>query len=459
MNCRRILLAAVLVVGLFAPEARADRHCGGITSYFDWACGYVPRTGWQWQLVEVGTQFCLCDTDCVLLGQSTACRGWSMTDTCGGGDSCSDNFGWSCSLPEPDPRDCTGPVPPTDREGWALHDGTTGTYSPDRRFSFNSSGSTNAISNPGTGHFTITFPGLGGLDGNVQVVAYGSSNHRCKVENWTGIPDLTVDVRCQTPVGVPVNTPFLVYFFATNDTATSAREIGHARYDWPPQPFEPPNPAFQWNSNGPLPVTTRLEGGSYAVRFRNLMHADGAPVVTALGAGPEFCQVLSTGRYADGTDTGTEVRVWCFDTGGRLADSSFTLRYEWQRTVPGAQVLEGYAFAHHATAASYSPTPQFNSAGQANLATRLGTGAYALTYNGLPAPVPGPDPHPDVRASTVLLSAQALGPSYCKVLSWGGSGDQTTVNARCYNHTGALGDRTYEELYLTRRPAEPPNNP
>ena len=94
------------------------------------------------------------------------------------------------------------------------------------------------ISTLGVGRYAVTFSGLGGLDGGVQVVAYGPSNNRCKVEGWSGVPDLRIDVRCHTPAGAPVFTPFLVHFFATNDTATPYREIGHARYDLPPDQIE-----------------------------------------------------------------------------------------------------------------------------------------------------------------------------------------------------------------------------
>jgi hypothetical protein len=288
-------------------------------------------------------------------------------------------------------------------------------------------------------------------------VAYGTNANRCTVRDWKGSPDLRVYVSCHTPAGVPANTPFLVYFLATDDTAASAREIAYARYDHDSPPV-PPDPAFQWNSNGPLPVTTRLEAGSYTVRFRNLMHASGAAVVTALGSGPEFCQVLSTGIYTAGAETGTEVRVWCFDSGGRLADSSFTLRYEWRAVVAGAPRSDGYAYANQSTAASYTPSPQFNSTGAVDAAARLDTGRYEIFYPGLADPTAPPVACGSWWTSTVLLSARTLGPSYCKVVSWAGSIAETTVKAQCFNYAGAPGDRTYQEMYLTRF-LQPRHNP
>jgi hypothetical protein len=337
-----------------------------------------------------------------------------------------------------------------------LHDGREGTYWPDNRYSYNSTGAANQISQVGAGRFVVLFPGLGGLDGNVQVVAHGPSNHRCKVQSWTGVPDLEVVVQCHTPAPPfeAANTPFLAYFLATDDGATATREIGHARYDWPPD-FEGPDPAFQWNSNRPhLPVTVRQDTGDYLVRFRNLMRHDGAAVVTSLGITLHFCQVVSTSIYNVASQTGTEVRVWCFDETGRLADGSFSLRYEWQRPVAGSPAREGYAFASQSATASYTPSWQFNSTGASNAAARSATGVYALTYPNLPPPAPVFPPSPYPRKSTVLMSARTWIPAYCKVSRWGGTGSDTTVDGSCFNHLGEPADRPYQQLYLTR--SQPP---
>jgi hypothetical protein len=448
MRLRRSVLAAALAGALFAAEAGAAPPCGGTVDYFDWACRYRPGRGWLWELETVGARNCVCGSGCFLSGHTTSCLASNLTESCGG-TSCEDNAYETCDLPTPDPATCTGPGVPADREGWARHDGTPGLYAPNPRYSYNSRSYANQINNPATGHFRVWFPGLGGGDGNVQVVAYGAGPNRCQVENWSGMPDLRVDVSCHTPAGVPVNTRFLAYFLATDDTAASTREIAYARYEWPPAPSDP---AFQWNSNGPLPVTTRLEAGSYAVRFRNLMHPDGAAAVTAVDGGPRFCQVLSSAIYTAGADTGTEVRVWCFDTTGRLADSGFSLRYEWRRFVAGSPAREGYAYANHSTSGSYTPTSQFNSTGALNAAARLDTGTYELVYPGVPYPDWPPLPGTNYGTSTVLVSARTLGPSYCKVASWTGSTDETTVKVLCFNASGALGDRTYQQVYLTRYP-------
>ena len=451
MNARAIFLAAAIASGLPVADAWACNPCGGTVDYHEWACGYAPRQGWHWQRVVVGTVTCPCGScGCTLEGVTTNCWVSALIETCGGGNSCEGNGHDHC--PDlPDPRECTGVVPPPDREGWALHDGREGTYTPDNRYSYNSTGAFNQIREVGTGRFVVLFPGLGGRDGNVQVVAHGPSNNRCKVESWSGMPDLEVVVHCHGPAAPfeVVNTPFLAYFLATDDGATATREIGHARYDWPPE-LDGPDPAFQWNSNRPhLPVTLRQDTGDYLVRFRNLMRQDGAAVVTSLGASLHFCQVVSTSIYTVGTQTGTEVRVWCFDETGRLADGSFTLRYEWQRPVSGSPAREGYAFASQSQTASYTPGWQFNSTGASNAAARSATGTYALTYPNLPAPGPLFPPSLYTRKSTVLMSARTWIPAYCKVRRWGGGSD-TTVDGSCFNHLGEPADRPYQQVYLTR---------
>jgi hypothetical protein len=410
----------------------------------------VPRAGWQWELVVVGSMLCVCNQDCVFEGTLTTCYDDGLNEPCNTHNTCDvDEEGGCQSFPPPDPDRCAGPVPPPDREGWARHDGRREPYAPDDRYSYNSSGATNQISMAWDGNFTVTFPGLGGEDGNVQVVALGPGTERCKAGGWQGRPDLQVNVHCYNQAGHFVNTPFLVYFFATDDTATSTREVGHARYDVPVGlDSPPPDPAFQWNSSGALPTTTRLEAGSYVVRFTDLAHANGAAIVTALGVDRNFCQVLDSGRYTEGGVAGTQVHVWCFD-GSRLADTSFALRYEWQQPVPGASVREGYALADTPSAPAYTPDAQFNSAGAWNTAARSSTGRYSLTYPELPAPVSGPAV--SARASTVLMSARAIGASHCKVVGWGGAGADTTVEGRCFSHTGVSGDRAYDQVYLTRK--------
>ncbi len=440
MNRFAWCVTAVLVGTLTPVDAGACRACGGINDYRDWECLYTPRSGWSWQLVLVGRMFCDCGCGpCSLSGRSTTCVNSAMTETCGGGDSCDGNYFETCSLPLPSSA-CSGPMPAADREGWVWHSGAAGTYTPASAWSYNSTGGINQISNPSVGRYTVTLPGLGGFDGSAQVVAYGSSNHRCKVGGWTGLPNLTIDVRCHTPAGAPVNTPFAAHFFATDDTGTTTAQVGHAYYDpfeWWSQPF-----AYQWNSAGALPATSQLDVGYYKVRFPNQLHQEASVVVTAVGANANFCQ--SMGWSVDAT--GTDLLVTCFDSVGALADSAFSLRYEWrQPSWASDQKLHGYLLASQATIPSYTPSWQFNTTGVANTASRSAVGRYQVTYPNLP-------PH---SSTTVLISAWALWPSYCKPLNWGSNtptGASTFVNARCFTHAGVASDVGYTQVYLTTYP-------
>jgi hypothetical protein len=455
MRLRAVVLAGIAAGLLSADAAWAAIHCGGYRDFFDWECRFTPRHGWNWRPVQVGQETCECGADSCVLENGYATNYWNFyfTQECGGGHSCSNQQ--HPTLPPSDP--CTGPVPPADREGFVIYDGKSDRYTPDERSSYNSTGGKNEINRTLQGVYSVTFPGLGGLDGNVQVDAYGSRNERCKISEWSGMPDLSVRVVCEAPGVGLVDTPFLAYFFATDDLATSTREIGHARFDFPVDPGQSPvDPVFQWNSKGVLPITTQVATGSYLVRFPNVVHADAAAIVTALGAGPDFCQVLSTAVSSSGGQSGTNVGVQCFDENGRLDDSGFTLRLEWQRA-SGSKVGEGYAYANQpGSTVSYPPAGQFNSTGATNIAARSATGTYSMTYPNLPPP-PFTPPGPYDPASTVLMSARGGVPAYCKVSSWIASGSGTKVNGMCFDFSGKEMNSGYQLVYLTRE-RQPPES-
>jgi hypothetical protein len=458
MDCRRLQVALLACSGaagvLPAPSAVAATCCS-TTVYRDYECHYdTPPARWAWQFLVVGQgQFLSPGT--TMVGRATDCweTNWHLcpdTPRCpDGGVTCCSSHSESCTLQMPPASECNGYVPPADRAGWVWADGRLGTYTPYPAYSYNSTGAANQVTNVAVGQYRVLFPQLAGRDGNVQVVAYGSSNNRCKVGSWQGQPsltgpgDLSVDVRCHTPAGSPVNTPFVVNFLSSDDVGTANAQIGYALYIHGVVPG-PGAAAYQWNSAGARPTTTRVEKGYYKVRFHGQLNSKANVVLTAFGTDPTFCQVIAWG--SDGA--GTDVQVFCYDTAGNLADSSFALRYEWRQfTGVPTQTLAGYVLASKSTTASYTPTSQFNASGTANSATRAGVGTYSVAYPGLAGGIDS--------SSTVLLTASAIGPSYCKPTNWGMSGGAVTVNARCFNHTGAPADRAYSEVFLSRPQAGP----
>ena len=460
---RRAFAASLLTLGAVAAVLTASgalaEDCCNTTRYKEYQCLFeTPPARWEAELVTVGQRQFL-SPGYSMWGRETTCFTYTSylcsNQGCpGGGSDCCRDYLEECPLAPPQ---CNGYLPPADREGWVWADGRAGTYTPYAAYSHNSSGGENEVSNPAVGRFLVRFPGLGGRDGNVQVVAYGSSNNRCKVATWNGMPyytvddqgtvstgpgDLTVDVRCHTPAGAPVNTPFVVQFLASDDIGTSSSQIGYSLYVSGVQPG-PGADAYRWNSAGPRPTTTRLDKGYYKIRFDGQLHSDASVIVTAVGTSATFCQTLSSS--SDGT--GADVWVLCYDPAGNLTDSSFSLRYEWRRpSTTSGQTLDGYLLASSPSSSSYTPVRQFNASGARNTASRSGTGLYSSAYPNLSA---------WEASSTVMVSANALGPSYCKPYSWLSWNGLVTVNTRCFNYAGVAGDRQYSQVFLSRQPYLP----
>lgn len=109
-------------------------------------------------------------------------------------------------------------------------------------------------------------------------------------------------------------------------------------------------------------------------------------------------------------------------------------------TQPGATVRHGYAWAHNATLASYTPKPGYsaNSAGGAITATRLGAGRYVMTFDGLGG---------GSRAGgNVQVTSYGAAPNQCKVSSWKSAAMSLQANVRCFQPNGLPIDQRYSIL-------------
>jgi hypothetical protein len=87
-------------------------------------------------------------------------------------------------------------------------------YTPNKMFSFNSSGMPIVIARKNIGQYTVNFKGLGGkgqAGGNVQVTAYGAKKAVCNVVNWnSGGRDFIVNVMCFDARGKMVDNTYTV---------------------------------------------------------------------------------------------------------------------------------------------------------------------------------------------------------------------------------------------------------
>lgn len=329
-----------------------------------------------------------------------------------------------------------------DVAGWAFYNGSALVSSR----SFNSSGGANHVARSSTGVYAVTFDGLGGTGGNVQVNSTGGEGQRCKVASWSTVgTGLRVDVRCHSAAGQPANSPFVVSYarFAGGTAVSSA-----GAYVWVNLPsasvFIPSLP-YQWGARS---TVNRTLTGRYIVTLSGQANDGGSVLVTAYGTGAEYCKTMEWQRV--GADTDIEVR--CFGPGGAPADTRFSLRYirELRDASTGSG---GFVWAHNPTATSYTPSLTFQEhliASECNditgilTARRLSAGRYLIRYPemGSSAAVPG---------GVALATAYGAGPEYCNVTGWStpaSDPDMLEVGVRCFSASGSLVDTQFTQTYF-----------
>jgi hypothetical protein len=325
--------------------------------------------------------------------------------------------------------------------GWVWSSLTTpGTVNASSGYSYNSAGGTNTITNTGTGTYRVDFPSMAGAGGNVQVVAYGATSDRCKVQSWgNNGSTLNVYVRCFTIGGALVSTPFVVYYgrelnvsggaYLWNNQASYAQNTSYT-----------PATSYQYTAGNAYSTIVRLDTGTYRVTVPGLSYY-GNVQVTAYGTGAEMCKVA--GWTQSGSDTLVDVR--CFGALGVSADSQFTMFFH--KGTPSTGYTGGYALANDPVSASYTPpaglTALFNSSGSCysgpwiSAGHRAGTGAYFVKY-----------PQEGALFSTALATAYGYGNEYCKVAGWWQSGPDTEVDVQCYDYLGNPVDTKFSSEYF-----------
>jgi hypothetical protein len=312
---------------------------------------------------------------------------------------------------------------------------TAASYTPMAAYQRNSTGASNTVTRQGVGAYTVRFPHLGSLGGTVNVTAYGSTGHLCKVGSWnpSGVDQL-VSVRCFTNTGAAADSWFTASFTAP---AQNPGELAFAWADQPSSASYTPSSTYQYNSTGATNTITRSGTGNYTVRMPRLGSVGAGHVkVTAYGAGnANACKV---GGWSDNAGD-RMVNVLCHDVSGAAVDTTYTVTYVRDVGILGVTgAAAGYVWADQPTSANYTPWPayQFNSTGATNTITRSGTGSYTVRMPGLAA-----------NNGHVQVTAYGYGSTRCKVANWYASGSDLLVNVQCSTVTGAAVDSMYTASY------------
>jgi hypothetical protein len=207
----------------------------------------------------------------------------------------------------------------------------------------------------------------------------------------------------------------------------------------PGNPAHIPAPEFQWNSAHPwqaVNTVVRNDVGSYTASLPDLGSDSGTALVTAFAnqadtdPNPNYCKVGWWG--ANGRTQ--EIGVYCFDKSGRFADTPFALSYTNRTAATGA-----YVWSSDPTAASYTPSPQYqaNSTGALNTITRNSAGSYEVRLPNLAA-----------SAGHVQVTGYGGDPQRCKVARWGPSGTAQQVSVRCFTTSGVPADTYFTLTYV-----------
>ena len=271
------------------------------------------------------------------------------------------------------------------------------------------------------GQYTVTFTNQLFTGINVQVSSQ-VQHARCSVAGWTTD---SVSVRCFAHTGAYDDSPFFLSVVAKAPQASGTANV--VAYAWAGQPTTASYALvapYAFNSAGGAMTVTRAMAGSYSVLFTGLGSASGVSHATAYNSN-KHCGV---GSYS-GTST---FSVRCFDSGGILSDSAFTMSFIARTPTGKFATPIAFAWADKPGTASYAPNSahSYSASGQAPVATRSGSGTYQMRFPGL-----------QVSAGTVDVSA--YGSVKCGVVSWGGD----AIKIQCHDRSGVLIDSAYTVRY------------
>jgi hypothetical protein len=322
---------------------------------------------------------------------------------------------------------------------WA-NEPTSNDYQPALSYQGNSTGAPNRITRWGPGRYTVQFTNLDTFGGTVNVTAYGTSGHTCKVGGWgPSGGNQYVSVYCFSAIGSPDDTYFTASFTYPGQVPGA---FGFVWADQPTNPAYNPSATYSFNTTGATNDIARHDVGRYTVHMPGLSGAGHRTVkVTAYGWESTTCELEGWHLAND-----VWIDVVCHDAWGFPVDSYYTVTMAHQDTtlLGVTNAARAFGWAHQETEPSpYEPVVSFNSTGGTNTAERSSTGDYTVRLPGL-----GHDNgHVQVTAIPPSVIDIPHSTRRCKVGYWFAWGDELLVNVRCFDHTGGPADSEFAFSY------------
>lgn len=326
--------------------------------------------------------------------------------------------------------------------GWAW---VTSSGSVGGSYFYNSTGGSVIAAKLATGQYEVDFAGLSS-GGGAQVVGYGS-NAQCKlpVTPLVGGARVSVFVTCYSPLGVLVDSAFVVVFDAPAGASSALHPGAHLSTGGGTSPTV--LVGSSWNSSG-LANTISWDPSSrtYVATLPGMTSGNAAVHVTAYGGNADRCKPLGWG-------TGV-VYVSCYDPAGNTVASGFSLSYRDTSLLAGhvgghAWITHGRLGGGYAAAEGASGCEADGSFSVARSPFNAWDLEVALTASNWPA---------DFGSWVVpMVTAYGASANYCSILGWDSSSSGTTsVQVRCFDGAGNQIDASTTELTLSITNRYPP---
>lgn len=167
---------------------------------------------------------------------------------------------------------------------------------------YNSVGAVNTVTPMGTGAWLVNLPGLGtaSLAGNVQVTAVDPIKPaRCKVGKWGSTPNLQqVVVLCHDVADNPYNTGWTLTYHRARAVTGGLLPPKYFAYTFDnnpanPGPYAPAPAGVNFNHAGAVNTVQTAGPGMRLVIFPDVGIKQTNVQVTAVGGGPEYCNLLT----------------------------------------------------------------------------------------------------------------------------------------------------------------------
>ena len=296
----------------------------------------------------------------------------------------------------------------------------------------NTGGSISTVAGaPGSGQYTVYFPGLGPASANptIDITRYGTQGTCSLASVQPSGGALAVGVICNSLAGVPGDA---LFDMVVAQPLTAPQ--GVLDYDAVTL-LGPQLGPGQYNSSHKTNRVKRLGIGRFQVTMPGpgTTGTTGTVKLSDINITTGNCEIVGW----HGTPTGQVIDVDCFSVTGTPQDRDFLITYARGNNLMGLNgVTTADAFANRPTATQYQPGTQYDSHHNARVTSiRLGQGSYQVIFRGSEGPG-------SLNGGNIQVSAVGHTDDHCYVVSWTQQ-QAPFAHVACVNNLGAPADSAF----------------